>query len=1045
MIESYLREIKKIYEKGDTREESFYIILRDFLSSFSKKYLNFDIDVRILPKQTEAGNPDIKIWKGKNEIIGYIEVKDLSKDNLTEIEKSEQLERYRKAFPNLILTNLFEFRLYRNGNLVDKMEIIRSYDLLNLNVTQVIRSKEEEIKNFFNKFFSFALPQTFTPEEIAKLLADKTKMLKWVVLSQLNEGEKFLNGLYESFEKYLITGIDKDDFCDLYAQTLTYGLFTARLRCKNEFDRREAFYVIPKTFGILRDIFRIISLEDIPEQMEWIIDDIAYLLAHVDVNNVFEKYKMEKKGEDPVIYFYENFLTEYDPKEREKRGVYYTPHPVVSYIVRSLNIILKENFGISDGLSDKKVTVLDPAGGTLSFLEEAIKIATDEFKEKYGVGSLKGFIKDHILHDFYAFELMMAPYVIGHMRLSFLLNDYGYELSSDERIKYYLTNTLDMNVISDSAIPIISSISDESKNAENVKKEIPILVIMGNPPYSIQSGTLSKDARALVEKYKYINGERIKEKGALQFEKNIQDDYVKFIAFAQWKIELAGEGVLGFITNHSYLDNPTLRGMRQSLMNTFNEIYILDLHGNSLKKERCPDGSKDENIFDIRQGVAIAFFVKKKDVKEYEVCHSQIWGTREKKYEFLLANDIKTTEWKKLEPKSEFYLFVSRDEELLEDYENFVKITDIFPVNSTGIVTARDNFVIDTDKKALESRILNFKNSKLSDDDLHTFFQINKKKGWNIRKAWNSLQSISDYDLSKYILPVLYRPFDVRWISYHDSLIWTPSKRVMHHMMQENLGLLTCRQQNKVGFCHALVCGNIVESSAVSNKTREINYLFPLYLYPSADKNEMFEENLSTEKQSNIKPEILDMFTGYYGKQLLPEEIFYYIYAVLYSNTYRTKYAEFLKIDFPRIPFTNDYDVFVKMSALGKRLTLLHLLQSSELDPPIAKFQGAGDSAVNKVALNPMKRISDYKGLNERGNRVYINDTQYFEGIYKEVFEYQIGGYQVLSKWLKDRKGRYMTLEDSIAYSKIATSISKTIEIQKEIDTVYPSVETSIS
>jgi predicted helicase len=977
VIEGYLREIKKIYEKGDTREESFYIILSDFLSSFSKKYLNFDIDVQILPKQTEAGNPDIKIWKGKNEIIGYIEVKDLSKDNLTEIEKSEQLERYRKAFPNLILTNLFEFRLYRNGNLVDKMEIIRSYDLLSLNVTQVTRSKEEEIKNFFNKFSSFALPQSFTPEEIAKALADKTKMLKWVVSSQLNEGEKFLQGLYESFEKYLITGISRDDFCDLYAQTLTYGLFTARLRCKNEFDRREAFYVIPKTFGILRDIFRIISLEDIPEQMEWIIDDIAYLLAYVDVNDIFEKYKMEKKGEDPVIYFYENFLSEYDPKERERRGVYYTPHPVVSYIVRSLNMILKDKFGISDGFSDKKVTVLDPAGGTLSFLEEAIKIAVSEFKEKYGEGSLKGFIKDHILEDFYAFELMMAPYVIGHMRLSFLLTDYGYELSPEERIKYYLTNTLDMNVISDSAIPIISSISDESKNAENVKKEIPILVIMGNPPYSIQSGTLSKDARALVEKYKYINGERIKEKGALQFEKNIQDDYVKFIAFAQWKISQTGEGMLGFITNHSYLDNPTFRGMRQSLVKTFNEIYILDLHGNSLKKEACPDGSKDENVFDIRQGVAIGLFIKKKDAKDSEVYHSEAWGTREKKYEFLLVNDIKTIEWKKLEPKSEFYLFVPRNEELLEEYSKWLKITEVFPLNSVGIVTARDNFVIDSDKKALESRILNFKNSKLSDDDLHTFFQINKKRGWSIRKAFNSLQSISDSDLSKYILPVLYRPFDVRWISYHDSLIWTPSKRVMRHMTQKNLGLLTCRQQNKIGFYHALVCRNIVESSAVSNKTREINYLFPLYLYPSADKNALFGEGTNaSEKSPNINPELFDKLSQSYGKLPTPEEIFYYIYAVLYSNIYRTKYAEFLKIDFPRIPFTNDYDVFVKMSILGKSLVDLHLLKSSELDPPIAKFQGAGDSAVNKVAFN------------ERGNRVYINDTQYFEGVTKEVFEY---------------------------------------------------------
>ena len=1037
MIEGYLREIKKIYEKGDTREESFYIILSDFLSSFSKKYLNFDIDVRILPKQTEAGNPDIKIWKGKNEIIGYIEVKDLSKDNLTEIEKSEQLERYRKAFPNLILTNLFEFRLYRNGNLVDKMEIIRSYDLLSLNVTQVTRSKEEEIKNFFNEFFSFALPESFTPEEIAKSLADKTKMLKWVVLSELNEGEKFLQGLYESFEKYLITGIGKDDFCDLYAQTLTYGLFTARLRCKNEFDRREAFYVIPKTFGILRDIFRIISLEDIPEQMEWIIDDIAYLLSRVDVNDIFEKYKMEKKGEDPVIYFYENFLFEYDPEERERRGVYYTPHPVVSFIVRSLNIILKEKLGISDGLSDKKVTVLDPAGGTLSFLEEAIKIAVDEFKEKYGEGSLNGFIKDHILHDFYAFELMMAPYVIGHMRLSFLLKDYGYELSQDERIKYYLTNTLDMNVIGDLAIPIISSISDESKNAENVKKEIPILVITGNPPYSGISAnngewieTLLKEDVDGVQSYYEVDGKSLNERNP----KWLQDDYVKFIRFAQWKINQAGEGVLGFITNHSYLDNPTFRGMRQSLMNTFNEIYILDLHGNSLKKEVCPDGSKDENVFDIRQGVAVAFFVKNKDIKECEVYHSEAWRLREEKYEYLLANDIKTTGWKKVNPKSEFYLFVPRNEGLLEGYYKFVKITDIFPVNSVGIVTARDDFVIDRGKKLLENKILNFKNSKLSDDELHEFFRINKKKGWSIRKAWNSLQSIPDSLLSKYILPVLYRPFDVQWVFYLDDFIERSRKEVMRHMMQENLGLITRRQMLPGHPCNYVFVSNLIISDGVirsDNKGGES--LFPLYLYPSADKNALFEEGAKAgEKSPNISPELFDKLSQYYGKQPSPEEIFYYIYAVLYSNTYRIKYAEFLKIDFPRIPFTGDYDVFVKMSELGKKLVDIHLLKSPELDPPIAKFQGTGNSEVVKVAFN------------EKENRVYINATQYFEGVTKEVFEYQIGGYQVLSKWLKDRKGRYTTLQETIVYSKIATTLFKTIEIQKEIDSVYSSVEESI-
>lgn len=1034
MIKSYLREIKKIYEKGDTREESFYSILKDFLLNFSKDYLNFDIDVRILPKQTEAGNPDIKIWKSVSEIIGYVEVKDISKDDLNRIERSEQLVRYRKAFPNLLLTNLLEFRLYRNGNLVDKIEIIRSYDLLNLNVTQVARSKEEEIKNFFSKFFSFALPQTFTPEAIAKMLADKTKMLKWVVFAQLNEGEKFLQGLYESFEKYLITGINRDDFCDLYAQTLTYGLFTARMHCKNKFDRREAFYIIPKTFGILRDIFRIISLEDIPEQMEWIIDDIAYLLAHVDVNDIFEKYKIEKKGEDPVIYFYENFLFEYDPEERERRGVYYTPHPVVSYITRSLNVILKEKFGIGDGVSDKKVTVLDPAGGTLSFLEETIKIAVDEFKEKYGEGNLQGFIKNHILEDFYAFELMMAPYVIGHMRLSFLLKDFGYELSADERIKYYLTNTLEMRGIGVSDIPTMTSISEESKNAGKVKSEIPILVIMGNPPYSGISSNNSEWIEKLlkedvdgVQSYYTIDGNPLGEKNP----KWLQDDYVKFIRFAQWKINKVGEGVLGFITNHSYLDNPTFRGMRQSLMKTFNEIYILDLHGNSLKKESCPDGSKDENVFDIKQGVAIALFIKKKDAKDTEIYHSEVWGLREKKYEYLLSRDIKTTKWRKIEPKSEFYFFVPRNEELLEDYDKFMKITDIFSLNTVGVVTSRDNFVIDRDKKALEIRILNFKNSKLSDDDLHAFFQINKKKGWSIRKAWNSLQSIPDSNLDKYILPVLYRPFDVQWIFYHDDFIERSRKEVMRHMMQENLGLITTRQMDKSGIEPAFVATYIIDAHSITSAV-SISSLFPLYLYSSTDKSEMFKESANVERTPNINPELFDKLSKTFGKLLTPEEIFYYIYAVLYSNVYRTKYAEFLKIDFPRIPFTSDYDIFAKMSALGKRLTDLHLLKSPELDSPVAKFQGSGNSEVVKV------------NFVENENRVYINETQYFEGISKEVFEYQIGGYEVLSKWLKDRKGRYLTLDETITYCKIATALFRTIAIQQEIDILYPSCEKTL-
>lgn len=928
----------------------------------------------------------------------------------------------------MILTNLFEFRLYRDNILIDAVGIQRPLDLFSLKTITTGKKEEEHFKELIEKFFSFSLPKEYTPESLAVILAKKTRFLKDILIDEIKNNSKDIIGFYDVFKKFLINELTENDFADLYAQTVTYGLFASRLSAKGEFSREKAFFNIPKSLGILRDIFRFISLEEIPEQMKWIIDDISNVLSIVDVKNIFDFYYHEKKGKDPVIYFYETFLAAYDPEEREKRGVYYTPDPIVSYIVRSLNIILKEKFNIPDGFASPDVTVLDPAAGTLSFLEEAMKLATSEFIGKHGEGGKKEFIKGHILKNFYAFELMMAPYAIGHIRLSFLLNEEGYELHDDERINCFLTNTLEMKEVEVTNIPGTSSLSEESIMAGKVKKEVPILVIMGNPPYSGTSYNRGKWISDVIKEYYQIEGVPLKEKNP----KWLQDDYVKFIRFAQWKIDERGNGIIGYITNHSYLDNPTFRGMRYSLLKSFDEIYILNLHGNSLKKETAPDGGKDENVFDIRQGVAISFFVKKKNFKGgKKVYYADLYGLRDDKYKHLLDNDLKTIKWQELKPHEEFYLFVPRNEDLLEDYENFVKITDIFPVNSVGIVTSRDNFVIGRDKKVLENRILNFKNSNLSDDDLHTFFQINKKKGWSIRKAWNSLQSISDSDLSKYILPVLYRPFDVQWIFYHDDFIERSRKEVMRHMMQENLGLLIKRQNRRRPFSYAFISDLIVEScvfeSAFANNT-----ICPLYLYPSSDKNALFEEGTKpSEKTLNISPELFEKFYQSYGKSPSPEEIFYYIYAVLYSNVYRAKYAEFLKMDFPRVPFTSDYEGFKEVSKLGESLVCLHLLKSPDLDSPISKYQGKGLNLVEKVIYG------------EPEKRIYINKDNYFDNIDKEVFEYQIGGYRVLSKWLKDRKGRYLSLEEITTYSRIVAALRRTIETQQQIDEIYPEIEKS--
>ena len=692
---------------------------------------------------------------------------------------------------------------------------------------------------------------------------------------------------------------------------------------------------------------------------------------------------------------------------------------------------MKEHFKRTDGLADSEVTILDPSAGTLTFLTESAKLAVQEFVSKYGEGGKEKFISEHILKNFYAFEIMMAPYAVGHHKMSFLLEELGYKLKEDDRFKLYLTNTLEIEELPESKLPGMSSLSKESQLAGEVKRKTPILVVVGNPPYSGISANmkpemvnfLKRDIDGLQSYYK-VDGKPLGEKNP----KWLQDDYVKFIRFAQWKIQQSKEGVLGFITNHSYLDNPTFRGMRQSLMKTFDEIYVLDLHGNSLKKEKCPDGSKDENVFDIQQGVSIAFFIKKKERNENcQVYHSEIWGLREYKYKWLSANDIFTTEWKKLSPKSEFYLFIPREEKHLELYEKYPKITDIFPLNGVGITTARDKFVIDNEKNALLNRIRLFKNSKFSDDELHEFFQINKKKGWSIRKAWNMLQSVSD--LSKLIYPILYRPFDIRWIFYYDPLIERSRREVMTHMLHENLGLITRRQMLPNRPCNYIFVSELMISDGVirsDNKGGES--LFPLYIYHSAEKESLLnDEKMLHERKPNINQKLFSKLSEIYKKELIPEEIFYYIYAILYSNIYRTKYADFLRIDFPRIPFTKNHKVFTKMVDLGKILVELHLLKSDELNLPVAKLEGKGENLVQKVRYEH--------------NRVFINKVQYFDGIKPQVWSYQIGGYQVCNKWLKDKKGRMLSLDEIKQYCRIVTAIEKTIEIQTKIDEIYPNVE----
>ena len=1032
---AYLQKLANVARQGDAREESYYSTLSKMLEEFAQTAGRTHVHVTTLPRPTDGGNPDFRVWNGTDRIIGYIEAKNPTEEQLDHIEGSKQLDRYRSTFPNLILTNFLEFRLYRDGERIETVLAGRPFVLNTLQSVPPLEN-QDELQSLLDRFLSFELPRSFNAESLAIELAKRTRILREVISEQYelerNSPDR-LTGFFEAFQTYLIGSLTPDDFADLFAQTITYGLFAARTRAGEDFNRRVAFDNIPPTIGVLRDLFRFISLDELPESLAWCVDDIAEVLSVADAPGILDRFYREGKGRDPIVHFYETFLAQYDPDERERRGVYYTPDPVVGYIVRSLHNLLKTEFDKPDGLASDGVTLLDPAAGTMTFVARAAHLAVKEFEEKYGSGGREDFIRNHVLKNFYALELMMAPYAVGHLKMSFFLEELGHRLSDNERVPFYLTNTLDVEVLERSRIPGLSALAEESHLAGEVKKQTPILLILGNPPYSGHSSNKGEWIRGLIEDYKKVDGKPLGEKNP----KWLQDDYVKFLRFAQWKIEQAGCGLVGLITNHSYLDAQTFRGVRRSLMETYDEIYILNLHGSSQRPESVPDGFVNQNVFDIQQGVAIAFFVKRRLNREGEarVYYCDNWGRRADKYNWLKSHYLADTEWQQIHPVSGDYLFVPQNVALKARYDQFPSIPCIFPVNSVGIVTARDRLTIHWSDQDVWNTVVPF--SRMASELAREAYQLgDDARDWKVAFAQQDL--LDSGPSQEKIVPILYRPFDKRYTYYTGrsrGFICNPRPEVMRNLLgRGNVAFHVCRQTVSGTWQHCLVTDGITDDCYVSNKSRERGYTCPLYTYSDADVYNLFSDSDNPTSKPNLNPEIVAALSKAYNRELSPEQVFYYIYAVLYAPSYREKYVEFLRRKYPRIPFAADSELFTKLAGFGMRLADLHLLKSSELDPPISRFEGEGDSVI---------ATSKSKGFRYKANeqRMYINETQYFDSISSAVYEYQIGGYQVCDKWLKDRKERSLKLDDIRTYCRMVTALAKTLEIQQELDDVYEDVE----
>ncbi len=1046
MLKAYLENIKDIStnDKEHTHRTALQNLLQAIKDNQDKQN---KISIKQEPNNDKEGRgaPDFLITKDFL-TLGYIENKRVNA-NLDNIITSDQILKYTKLSPNIILTDYLRFILL---SLNDKNEIIicKEVKICSLDeIKSVIKNqslldtKTQELNELFSIFFSKIPNPINSALDFANHLSLRTRILKdELLLSSKNET---LLSLFNTFKETLYKELSYEEFCDSFAQTLTYSLFLAKLNndTAKEIDLNNAKKFIPKSFPLIRSMSGFLddSFENL-ENIKWLLEEIINIINHIDITSIIKELNKTSEKDlfnrsilsthkDPYLHFYETFLASYDPKLREVRGVYYTPVPVVIFIINAIDEALKQDFNHKKGLSealDKNITLLDFATGTGTFLLEAFRKALEPISKNSVNYNPKA-----LIDKFCGFEFLIAPYTIAHLKISqSFKEEFNSPLNDDESLKIALTNTLYFKSISkeqndQNTLFTLIDLTREFKKAQKIKEE-QILIITGNPPYSgassnkglyedeikISYGLEPSKANLNNEQKKWISSyfkekskqntstfKAIYEKHKLENEKNpkvMLDDYVKFIRFAQSKIDSQESGIFAFISNNSFLDNPTFRGMRYSLMQSFDKIYILNLHGDTRKKEKAPDGSKDDNVFDIMQGVSINIFIKQNSkAKNTNIYYHDLYGKRKDKYEFLYENDLNSIKWTLVKNNEPFYLFLPQNNDLLEEYNKGISVKDIFMLSSVGIASSKDAILISTNNKKLEQQVYNFYN---------------------------------EFD-KKYIKEIAYKPFDTQKIYYDIKKVERPRIDIMEHFLgYENIGLIYDRGTNLKEISNLFISSKVIDKHLVGANS----YVSPLYLYPTTrskkflkKENPNFNEENFTSKIENFKESFRTFIDELYKEKFSPEDILGYIYAVLFHKIYREKYPDFFKIDFPKIPFTKDKNTFKNLSKLGLKLVNLHLLKNDELDFNVGE-------ALFKDIKNKNFKIQKIK-YNKDVKELFINESLYFNKVSPEIYEFKIGGYAVLDKYLKSHKEEDI---DHKYFTLIIQTLDETLKIQDEISKI---------
>ncbi len=1037
MLKEYLEGIKDLTpEKNElTHRPSLYNLLDKLKNHFNKEF-----KIEHEPERKQGSQPDFRVsYQGLN--IGYIENKRAG-TNLSQLLKSDQILKYLELNPNLMLTDYLNFMWVgkdeNNEPLIKKEISVVSPDELSKPLKPNPQT-ERNLIELFKSFFNYEAAPITNAKDFATHLSAPTRYLKDALITYQKNTQ--VSSIFKNFKEYLYEELSFEDFSDAFAQTLTYSLFLAKLN--HPFEKINLDNVrssIPENFAVIREMADFLKKLDAIKEIQWLLNEILSLINHVDMDSIIKDLNDDK---DPYLHFYETFLSAYDPKLREKKGVYYTPDSVVKFIINALDSLLKTHFkdaplGLKSALDNENIKLLDFATGTGTFLLEAFRKALETRKTSDGGTSTKEDKYQNLLKQFYGFEYLIAPYAIAHLNLSQAFKEeFKKPLKENDALQIILTNTLiqPSEIAADRGLqPIFEK---ELKSAQEIKKDEKILIITGNPPYSgassneglfewevkatygiepeFQTIEIEKNVK-LSDKIQTLlnNIQKQKESGSkdalknlkqlcskykLQKEKNpkwLLDDYVKFMRFAQNKIKSLGHGLFGFISNNAFLDNPTFRGLRRSLLECYDELYILNLHGNARKKEKTPQGAKDENVFNIKQGVSINLFVKKAQTTKQKIHYYDVYGQRAEKYAFLAQNDLNSIEWLEIAPRAPFYSLLPLETRLLDEYEQGFSVKEMFQISSVGIATGKDRIFIANNTESLKKQVLRYCN------------EFNEQ----------------------YIKDIHYRPFDIRKVYYDTKKLERARENTFKHMLpppptnpktpnqtRKNVALNTPRQlkNNDKSWTQCFISSSINDQGLSSGGNGAgVNY--PLYQFKHPNYTE------------NFTPEFRSFIDKHYSHPFEPLEILGYIYALLYSPNYRKRYKDFLKADYPKILFTNNKDLFRVLSLLGIELIGLHVLNQESLNHSFEKLKDAtiGESCYKEEHDCIIKKPS----YNEPEQRLYINHSAYFRGVSQEIYDYRIGGYGVLDKYLKSHKNEPCDFDHVRNIIKV---IARTIEIQKTL------------